>query len=252
MAPNIQISQNGEPVEAYPQVFPATFPYKGESNLAGNQYVMVIHDPPNFLENGQEFSTEGLATQAQISLVTGKTNRKPVHFNQDQDIGNWFLLHVHNLNVQPKPIRDLAEKLTKASKTKLEKIDAILKYGQNIETLPAFTSIGSTHFQQPINITKAKRATSRDIAILLYALLDSVNIKSQFVLVPAGHTKPQLQRIVTPASIDGVLLRVKTENGHQLIDPTQRNLAAGKVSPPYAGREGLLLSPRSTSRIRLP
>lgn len=252
LSPNIQISQDSEPVEAYPQVFPTTFQNFGREPLSGNQYVMIIHDPPNFLRSHSEFSAQAQATQAQITLATGKTGKKPARFIKDHDISHWFLEQVKKLDLKASLIQDKAKQIIKGAQSDREKMTALLKYCQNVATLPAYSNIGSTGFQEPRETIERHAATSRDIAILFYALLDAAHINSQFILSPNNKMKPGLHRVVSPASIDGVILRAKSGNDLIYLDATQEDLALGKISPPFSGQEALAISERSTSRIRLP
>lgn len=250
--PNIQLSDNGLNFTQEARIFSTSFESSGifGSEINGNQHILLFHSLPAYLGPDSEFYFGKNALQAQITLAQGKTGEKPERITNNRTLSEWF--HENLIKSNEKVDLSKITALKQATSMK-EKIAVLLKEVQDRLSLSeTYGSIASTNFRAESSIASKQFATSRDKSILLKAYLEAIGIKSHFVLAPTKNNKPLLGTVVSPASIDAVLLAISTKTGFQFLDPSESGLTVGIVSPRISKRPAVILKPDRPMRVTLP
>ena len=143
----------------------------------------------------------------------------------------------------PYETRQKAKDLTDELPTINEKVKAIRDFvASHIRLIPiAVNDIDIRHLTPSDQTLKDGYGHSLDCAIVLYAMIQSIGLSPEFVLVSnaTNHFKDAMQQLPSPQWIYNLLISIKLDNRTIYLNDTDQYAHIGTT--PYQGRYGLRL-----------
>jgi hypothetical protein len=99
---------------------------------------------------------------------------------------------------------------------------------------------------------EAGRGTSAEKAILLHAMLAALKVDSRLVWVTDRREGMADLSVANPYWFDRVIVRADVDGEHVYLDPYDRGLAFGRLSPYYESTEALLFDKKKPEVVTLP
>lgn len=114
---------------------------------------------------------------------------------------------------------------------------------------------GSVFIDRESNVDRTLadgRGTSAEKAILLQAMLAAVKVDSRLVWVADRREGQADLSVANPYWFDRVIVRAEVDGEHAYLDPYDRGLGFGRLSPYYENTEALLFDKKDPEVVTLP
>ena len=168
--------------------------------------------------------------------------------------GNWYFRLIHGLDELPESEKTKANQLVSGTMDTREKVRILYHYLQD-QTRYINVSVGIDGLKpHPASyVVKYKYGDCKALSIYMKALLQAVNIKSNYTVVYGGENPPEIKdSIVGPHYFNHIILTVPIGNDTIWLDNTDNIGPFGYVNSFIQNRRALLIDEFHSHLIHIP
>jgi tetratricopeptide (TPR) repeat protein len=159
-------------------------------------------------------------------------------------IVDWYLDLSSTRCIPDKAITEKTAEITKDAKTSTEKLKAIVSYVRSIKYQSSPFRMSAYVPTEGKKVIRDRYGDCKDKAALITAMLTSVGIKSEMVLLSPRNEG--ITPFLPSSRFAHAIARVQTENGPMFVDATADSLAFGLIPEPDEAAPCLLIDPATT------
>jgi hypothetical protein len=241
---------------------------KLDPTVSGNSYTWEMRNLPRFEDEEASPSVRSLASYVAVKYGPPQASASAALRNFDTwaDVSSWYTDLAEPQAAPDDPIAAKARELTAASKTELEKIQAIGRYVQNLQYVSIQIGIGGFRPHAASQVFAKQYGDCKDKANLMRAMLRAVRVEAFPVLIYAGDRTRVREEWVSPGQFNHCIVAVKVSDetkaasiikhpslGRLLIfDATDPSTPVGDLPDDEQGSFALLAAGTGGSLIRMP
>jgi hypothetical protein len=186
-----------------------------------------------------------------VRLKSAQINGVERIYLRDMDaFYSWLYEFVEPLIVPSAEMDALSAEITKGLDQPIEKMQAIYDWVQSNITYVAFED-GFNGFipRKPEDVCRKKYGDCKDMALLLFTLLESAGINASVVWIGSDDIPYKIEEVLSPSVFNHMIASAEIDGNRYWLDATAKYLDFNFTSPFTQGKEGLIAKGKNEYEI---